>query len=251
MKVSKRCYALQSLYFIPPWGVNAGFIAGSEKTLIVDTGCNYDSANTIYGYASAVKPDNQIVVINTEKHLDHIGGNSFFAEKNIKIYGHRLIDRNESDLEYMIQYFNNCIEDIDRKKHQEARILFNKTKIKNPDIPLDADIKIDLGFSSVRVLLTPGHTDTNISVYVPDENVLFSGDCIINKFIPNLEEGSVYDWKLWLESLNKIRNLDIEKIIPGHGQVIENRAEIDREISRIELFLLQAFENAKGSSVKR
>ncbi|MFZ1979039.1 MAG: MBL fold metallo-hydrolase [Bacteroidota bacterium] len=72
MKFTDNCYAITGLYYIPPWSVNAGFIAGKKKTLIVDTGGSTISAQTIDGYASSVRPGNEIIVINTEKHLDHI-----------------------------------------------------------------------------------------------------------------------------------------------------------------------------------
>lgn len=64
---------MTGLYFLPPWGVNASFVAGREKTLIIDTGANYISAQTIHGYVQAVNEENSLVVINTEKHLDHFG----------------------------------------------------------------------------------------------------------------------------------------------------------------------------------
>jgi glyoxylase-like metal-dependent hydrolase (beta-lactamase superfamily II) len=78
MKLTDHCYAVTGLGYYPPWIVNAGFIAGDSKTLIVDSGPNFLSAQTIYGYAQSVKPGNELILINTEKHLDHILGNSFF-----------------------------------------------------------------------------------------------------------------------------------------------------------------------------
>ena len=86
MKISEHCYIISGLSVEPPWSVNSGFIVGGHSTLIVDTGSNYLSAQTIYGYASCVKPDNKLIVINTEPHFDHIGGNCFFREKNIDIF---------------------------------------------------------------------------------------------------------------------------------------------------------------------
>ena len=44
MKVSRHCYAVTGLAFLPPWSVNAGLIAGQAKTLVVDTGANMQAA---------------------------------------------------------------------------------------------------------------------------------------------------------------------------------------------------------------
>lgn len=80
MRISKSCYAVTGLACEAPWTVNAGFIAGPKRTLIVDTGATTLSARTIQGYAQAVSPANELMVINTERHLDHIGGNFYFRE---------------------------------------------------------------------------------------------------------------------------------------------------------------------------
>ncbi|MBN9387005.1 MAG: hypothetical protein J0I20_03040 [Chloroflexi bacterium] len=59
MRLSKSCYAVTGLAFEPPWSVNAGFVAGEKRTLIIDSGANTLAARTILGYAQAVKPDNE------------------------------------------------------------------------------------------------------------------------------------------------------------------------------------------------
>jgi glyoxylase-like metal-dependent hydrolase (beta-lactamase superfamily II) len=109
MKISQHCYAITGLAFIPPWTVNAGFIAGVTTTLIVDTGATMQSARTIYGYASCVRPQNRLLVINTERHLDHVSGNSLFRDQDIDVYGHCGIARTDEELAEAITELNACI----------------------------------------------------------------------------------------------------------------------------------------------
>ena len=87
MRLSNRCYAVTGLGYSAPWCVNAGFIAGDEVTLVVDTGGNALAAQTVHGYASAARAGNQLRVVNTEKHFDHIGGNGFFRDLGIDVWG--------------------------------------------------------------------------------------------------------------------------------------------------------------------
>lgn len=234
MKVSSSCYAVTGLYFIPPWGVNAGFIVGREQTLIIDTGSSFISAQTIYGYAQSVRESNRFIVINTEKHLDHIGGNSFFEDKGIDIYGHNEILREEKDIDYLINDFNLCISNVNRRKCNEASILFNNTRIVNPNKKVFEDMELDLGNLKVLILSTPGHTNTNISIYVPTEKVLYCGDCIVNSFMPNLEEGTTYEWEAWKKSLDKIESISPEVVVPGHGNIIKENKNVNAEIYRIK-----------------
>src|SRR5258708_5557780 len=109
MKISRHCYAITGLAFIPPWTVNSGFIAGAVTTLVVDTGATMQAARTIYGYASCARPNNRLLVINTERHLDHVGGNSLFRDQNCDIYGHPGILRHEEELAGAIAELHECI----------------------------------------------------------------------------------------------------------------------------------------------
>ena len=99
MRLSPRCYAVTGLAYCPPWCVNAGFIAGDGETLVVDTGGNALAGQTVYGYATAVRPENRLRVLNTEKHFDHIGGNAVFRAQGIDIWGHHAIARTAADSE--------------------------------------------------------------------------------------------------------------------------------------------------------
>ncbi|HEX3045988.1 MAG TPA: hypothetical protein VHY08_14620, partial [Bacillota bacterium] len=81
---------------------------------------------------------------------------------------------------------------------------------------------------------------TNLSVFVPAEGVLYCGDCIVDRFIPNLEEGKLSDWETWRTSLAKIENIAPRIVIPGHGAVISERSNIKREIARIKKILDKA-----------
>ena len=78
---------------------------------------------------------------------------------------------------------------------------------------------MDLGDCEIEILLTPGHTPSNISVYVPSDGVLFCGDCLVNGYLPNLDAGSVDDWRIWLNSLDRIAALAPRIVVPGHGPV--------------------------------
>jgi glyoxylase-like metal-dependent hydrolase (beta-lactamase superfamily II) len=243
MKLTNNCYAVTGLYFVPPWNVNAGFVVGKQNTLIVDSGSNLVSAQTIYGYANSVRPENELLLINTEKHLDHIGGNGYFSEKGVSIYGHSSINRNQNEFSVMLDEINLGISNTVRRNNREEEIGFKNTIIVNPDKKFDHEFKIDLGGICVQVILTPGHTKSNISVFQESEKVIYCGDCILPEFIPNLEEGNIPEWKLWLESLIKIQSLDPEIVVPGHGNVIAGKPNIESEIERIKHIITTAIKN--------
>ena len=249
MKLTQSCYAVTGLYFVAPWNNNAGFIVGGKKTLVVDSGSNAISAQTIYGYAKAVRPGNDFILINTERHLDHIGGNGYFSEKGITIYGHSAIQRSQTEFSSMVDDINAGIANIARRNNREGAIGFKNTRIVNPDKTIDHDCEIDVGGIGVQVILTPGHTTSNISVFQQSEKVLYCGDCILPDFIPNLEEGSIPDWRTWLDSLARLRSLGADVVVPGHGNVISGKTNIEKEIARIEEILAIAIQNKRAPTV--
>ena len=242
MKISDKCYVIYGLTTLPPWTVNSGFIVGDNKTLVIDCGSNYLSAQTIYGYAKSVKPQNEIIALNTEPHLDHLGGNCFFNEIGIDIYGHYKINRLENELKAVKSAYAECIVDTIRQQNNEEEFVFSKTKIVNPNKKINSDCFIDLGGLFVKIILTPGHTQMNISVYVEEEKILFCGDVVVNEYIPNIEDGNKDDWQAWKQSLDKIKKLSPEIIVSGHGEILKGE-KIKTEIQRIEDYLTAAINN--------
>lgn len=106
-----------------------------------------------------------------------------------------------------------------------------------------------MGGITVDVIMTPGHTPTNISAFISTEGVLYSGDCIVNKLIPNLEEGSPEEWRTWKVSLERIKKLSSKFIIPGHGEVITGKKRILEEIERIDRILDRAIETGISPTI--
>ena len=250
MRLSNQCFAVTGLGYAPPWTVNAGFVVGGDTTLIVDTGANALAAATIHGYASAVRPSNAVRVLNTEKHFDHIGGNSFFRDLGVPIWGHAGIARTEVEFAAEQAEFNDAIANRARRAFHEERVFFHATSLANPDQTLDRDTVFDLGAGcEVQVLLTPGHTATNVSVWVPADEVLFTGDCLINGYAPNLDAGRPKHWGLWLKSLDRIEALAPKVILAGHGPVARG-GEVRTIIATVRRVLEESLERRSSPTAQ-
>src|ERR1051326_5817290 len=133
MQISPRCYAVTGLGYAPPWCVNAGFVVGGQITLVIDTGGNALAGRTVMGYAAAIRPQNLLRVLNTEKHFDHIGGNCVFRERGIDIWGHSAIARTPEEFEAEIAGFNYAIPSPQRRAAHEAGAFFHNTRLANPN----------------------------------------------------------------------------------------------------------------------
>ena len=250
MRVSDRCYAVTGLGYSPPWCVNAGFVAGDNLTLVIDTGGNTLAAETISGYASAVRLGSQLRVINTERHFDHIGGNSLFLERGIEVWGHSGIARTAGEFQEEIAEFNAAIPNATRRERGEASAFFYQTRVANPNRQIDRDTCFELGGSTVEILLTPGRTPTNLSVWVPQDGVLFTGDCLIREYLPNLDAGTPSDWQVWLESLARIEALEPRIVVAGHGPVARGD-EVTRVLETVRRVLRESIERGFSPTANR
>jgi glyoxylase-like metal-dependent hydrolase (beta-lactamase superfamily II) len=245
MKVSPSCYAICGFGFTPPWSVNAGFIAGQSISLIVDAGPSAMAAQSILGYARAVRPGNQILLVNTEGHLDHILGNCVFAEEGIEILGHGSIHRTASDFKECLHEFNAAILDPVRQRAAEQETFFSGTRVVNPHVAIHVETTLELGSIRAEILLAPGHTKSNLLIWIPAEGVLFAGDTVVSGYIPNLASGATDQWILWKNALNRILNLRPTILVPGHGPVQKGLA-IQETISRILAFLETAIQTGSA-----
>jgi glyoxylase-like metal-dependent hydrolase (beta-lactamase superfamily II) len=250
MRLTDHCYAVTGLGYSSPWCVNAGSIVGGEMTLVVDTGGNTLAAQTIHGYACAARPGNKLRAINTEKHFDHIGGNGYFRAHGIDVWGHAGIARTPEEFEAEIAEFNEAIPSPARRARQEAQAFFYQTELTNPNRAISGETDFDLGGVKAEILLTPGHTRTNLSVWVPQDGVLYSGDCVVREYLPNLDAGGSEEWKLWLDSLKRIEGLKPEFIVGGHGPVSRGN-EILAAIDSMRKVLREAIERGVSPTASR
>ena len=77
---------------------------------------------------------------------------------------------------------------------------------------------------TLRAVHTPGHAQDHICYYLEEERALFTGDVILGvgtTVIP--QDGGNLDH--YLATLRRLQTLDLARIYPGHGPVIENPQE--------------------------
>jgi glyoxylase-like metal-dependent hydrolase (beta-lactamase superfamily II) len=96
-----------------------------------------------------------------------------------------------------------------------------------------------------RFLLEGGGAPANLSVWVPEDGVLYTGDCLINEYLPNLDAGMPADWQIWLESLDRISALKPAIVVAGHGPVVQ-RDDVGKVIGIVRRVLKESL--ARGTS---
>lgn len=197
----------------------------NKDALIIDTGTGKAFGKKILRILEEKLLKGRFI-INTHNHSDHCGGNSIIKEisPNLLIYASReerlLIENYE--LGAFITYGGNSIE---------------KMKDKNKFSKVDHTIeqgKLELNHKEFEIVSLPGHTSDGVGIITPD-NVAFLGDSIFSeRILKKYSLAYIFNIEAFLDSLEKIKNLDCEKYVIGHGEKIYNHNEMKEliEINR-------------------
>ena len=91
---------------------------------------------------------------------------------------------------------------------------------------------VSIGDYLFRCIETPGHTRGHMCLYEPNKKLFMSGDHILIDITPNISSWSDDENPLneYLHSLDKVYELDIELVLPGHRSSIENCKERIEEL---------------------
>ena len=95
---------------------------------------------------------------------------------------------------------------------------------------------IKVGDLELDVWLTPGHTDSQLSFRYG--NLLFSGDNIYRDgCVGAIDAHHGSDIPAFVKSLQRIRDSDVEWLLPSHGPIFRKDDELlDRTIARVESY---------------
>jgi glyoxylase-like metal-dependent hydrolase (beta-lactamase superfamily II) len=84
---------------------------------------------------------------------------------------------------------------------------------------------ISIGDYQFECIETPGHTPGHICLYEPGKKVFICGDHILFNITPNITLSSEErnPLKEYLMSLNKVYDLEVELVLPGHRSLFSNQ----------------------------
>lgn len=187
-------------------GANAGFVIGSDGVAVVDTFENVAAAQSVLDEIR--KKTNLPVrfVVNTHYHLDHVAGNSIFANAGATILAQENVrswERTEN-----AKFFGPKIT-TQQKEEVESLGL--------PSITYKDGVTLYLDRRALVVRSLPGHTGGDSVVYDSAAKVVFCGDLFWDHTLPNLIDAST---KPWIETLDKlVANYPTATFVPGHGEV--------------------------------
>jgi cyclase len=185
---------------------NCGIVVTGDGVVIIDTPMVPVNAKKLAAEVEKFGPIRY--VINSEPHPDHIAGNCYMGGTLVAQDGARGMIR-ETQVE--------SITGMLQMMSPESLPLDSEFRFRTPDITFSDKLTLYLGGHTFNLIHMPGHTPYSLAVHVPEERIVFTSDNI------NLNMAVFRDAipDKWLESLKKYRELDVDKVIPGHGAVCD------------------------------
>lgn len=225
--------------------LNVYLLEGKDGWSIIDTGLNYPAAQKIWERSlTSLGIDFTEIrnVVVTHFHIDHVGLAGWIQEKS----GCRVF-MSAQELEYMDKFQDIYVDNdyelrqflfqhgFNKEQVLGLRNLFARVeKIIKPepvvDILEDCDF-IELGDRLWQVLITPGHASGHICLYDSQEEILLAGDQLLPSITSNisiLPSCSINPLEEYLESLKRLKKLDIKLALPAHGDLfadVKNRID--------------------------
>jgi len=217
--------------------LNSYFIKGENYNLIIDTGLNHPEAEKIlFSAIDKLKffPENTKLII-THMHADHCGLGAKLNKKGFEVWVNPIdgkIINNPTHWEKMIEFAKKLgmpLDRLDEAKMQHPGYRFRPMgKIEYNDIQ-DGDI-FDLGNFRFRAIHTPGHTQGHMCLLEEQKKIFVSGDHILFNITPNISQWEPNSSPLqdYLQSLKKVRELEVELVLPGHRRIFRDlKARVD------------------------
>jgi glyoxylase-like metal-dependent hydrolase (beta-lactamase superfamily II) len=244
----------KSLALNPPPGffLNSYLVRGNDGWLLLDTGWNIpESLETLERKLSEIGIDfadiSQIVV--THSHPDHFGTASALMKLcPAELAFHQVESDHIQELRFRVTSDRDGFFREQAKRWRLVglpdKIIGRFTDISQPYIreivscplphrTLQSGEIISTGIFNFEVILTAGHTPGHICLYEPERRVFLSGDHILPITTPVIsvpEPRFENPLKSYLDSLQAVKDLDVDIVLPAHENIFNDLRQRVEEI---------------------
>jgi len=230
-------------------------IEGEHDLLVVDSHVTPNAGMALLDAIKNVSDKPVRYLINTHYHFDHAHGNQVFPQE-VEIIGHTYTRQKlNGELGNVLEEstFTSFTEgapgqvaslqqqiadttDAEQRALLQGRLATAQAHLSSlaeitptpPNITIDDSMSIyqtvNGGGREIQVIhMGRGHTGGDVVVFLPEEKIVFTGDLMV-PFIPYMGDAHVDEWPATLE---RLKELDFDTLLPGHGPIVHGKERID------------------------
>ena len=212
MKISENLHAF--VWKDPTANNSNTYLISGSKIILIDPG-HYHLFGNVKDHLSKLSMTLQDIdlILLTHAHPDHVEAVRAFSNSRA------LIALHEAELDFVKElapHYGTVMGIADF----EPQILLQEGELK-------------VGTMKFLVIHAPGHSPGSVCVYWPQEKTLITGDVIFDQGIgrTDLPGGNGQALK---ESIRRLSRLEVEQLLPGHGEALSGAALVKRNFSEVE-----------------
>jgi glyoxylase-like metal-dependent hydrolase (beta-lactamase superfamily II) len=229
---------------------NCMVIVNDSDTMVVDSHVSPSAGRALIESIKKITDKPIRFLVNTHFHYDHVFGNQAFAEdvaivgseatrenllsaglKGVSFLNHRKAVTNLVD-----QATTALAKETDptKKARLQNQLLGLETRLNEldearptpPTVTFEKHLTFHKGNRTIQLIcFGRGHTSGDVVVFLPKEKVIFTGDFLLKG--PAYMGDAYIDE--WIDALERLKALDFEWILPGHGEPFRDRTFIDAQ----------------------
>jgi len=229
-------------------GGNNTVIVNNHDVMLVDAGLTPAAARALLEDVKLITDKPVRWVVNTHFHYDHTAGNSVF-EPDVEIIAqeyvrHAILDLDvlhrepfkttQTNLPKQIESLKQQVSDEkgpDKRAALEKQLAAAQGELEQfkelvptpPTLTYSAKMALFRGQREIQLLfLGRGHTQGDTVVFLPKERIVCTGDLMESR-LAYMGDG-VFDE--WINTLEALKKLDFDTVLPGHGVPFHDKSLI-------------------------
>lgn len=186
---------------------NAGFVVTDEGVVVFDSLGSPSLAWALRQKIREISDKPVVKVVLSHYHADHIYGLQVFKDEGAEI----LAPRGAYD------YLDSpaAKERLEERRFSLDPWVNDSTRLVRPDRLVETAYGFSVGGIDFQLnYLGSAHSDGDMTMYVVQDRVLFSGDIIFEGRVPFVGDA---DTRRWLETLELLETNELVALVPGHG----------------------------------
>jgi alkyl sulfatase BDS1-like metallo-beta-lactamase superfamily hydrolase len=230
---------------------NSIMLEGDDGIVVVDTTESLETGRQVREAFRAITPKPVRAIVYTHNHTDHVFGSPAFAdagEPAPAVYAHATT---EAYIDRIVNVIRPAI--YRRSMRMFGALLPQQLKLNagigpflatgghgggtlgllRPTHTFQDTLDVEVAGVRLQLVHAPGETNDQLFVWLPERDTLLPGDNFYRAF-PNLYtiRGTLYrDVLDWVDSLDAMRALAPEHLVPSHTRPLSGAAHIDAQLT--------------------
>lgn len=218
--------------------VNTYLVRSGERDLLIDCGGPNEGVREIQQQVfDEIGVDlSKLDIFLTHLHADHIGGLEKLWQPGMRVFaGVSTLMKQHWANDNRFDFFFPMLNEFESARgnalvaERDFPAAYYRINVDPPLTRLHEGNVLNWGDYSFRVLHTPGHDRSELSLWDKEKGILFSGDALIkgtysNMYPPDLEQDDV---AAYLTMINRIQKLPVKVVYAGHGSAMSRQEFLD------------------------